>query len=436
MATRSSTPRRAPTRKAAAEGRSGAQRRRPGRAERVVPLPFIAANDENGGSTASRREGGRSATRRATASVASASKVRYAVVGLGHIAQIAVLPGFAQAQNSTLAALVSDDPEKLRKLSRRYGVRHVCSYEDADELFESGEVDAVYITLPNAMHREYTERAARAGLHVLCEKPMAVTSDDCERMIQVTRENAVRLMIAYRLHFERGNLEAAEMAHSGTLGDLRFFSSNFSMQVAPENFRSSRKLGGGPLYDIGIYCINAARAAFAAEPTAVLATAVTRRDQRFREIPETVAVMMKFPQERIASFTCSFGGADRSAYEIVGTKGSITLDPAYEYAQGVEYVLRLGKRKREKRYEKSDQFAPELIYFSDCILNDSEPEPSGEEGIADVRVIEALNRSIETGRWVSPELPQRRRRPTLRQEIRRPGIQPPPLVGGVHSATM
>jgi predicted dehydrogenase len=364
-------------------------------------------------------------------------KIRYAVVGLGHIAQVAILPAFAQAQqNSTLAALVSDDPEKLRKLSRRYGVRRVCSYDDADELFESGEVDAVYITLPNSMHREYTERAARAGLHVLCEKPMAVTSDDCARMIEVTRENDVRLMIAYRLHFERGNLEAAEMAHSGTLGDLRFFSSNFSMQVAPENFRSSRKLGGGPLYDIGIYCINAARAAFAAEPTDVFATALTRRDQRFKEIPETVAVLMKFPQERIASFTCSFGGADRSAYEIVGTKGSITLDPAYEYAQGVEYVLRLGKRKREKRYEKSDQFAPELLYFSDCILRDSEPEPSGEEGIADVRVIEALNRSIETGRWVSPELPQRRRRPTLRQEIRRPGIQPPPLVGGVHSATM
>jgi predicted dehydrogenase len=398
---------------------------------------MAAANDASAGLMAPRRARGQDGTRRATGRAGVRGKIRYAVVGLGHIAQVAILPAFAQAeQNSTLAALVSDDREKLRKLSRRYGIRHVCGYGDADELFRSGEVDAVYITLPNSMHREYTERAARAGLHVLCEKPMAVTSADCERMIEVTRQNDVRLMIAYRLHFERANLEAAAMAHSGTLGDLRFFSSSFSMQVAPENFRSSRKLGGGPLYDIGIYCINAARAAFAAEPIEVFATALARRDQRFREIPETVAVLMKFPQERLAAFTCSFGGADRSSYEVVGTKGSITLDPAYEYAQGVAYTLRLGKRTREKRYEKSDQFAPELLYFSDCILHHLEPEPSGEEGIADVRLIEALNRSIDTGRWVLPELPQRRRRPTLRQEIRRPGIQPPPLVGGVHSATM
>jgi glucose-fructose oxidoreductase len=437
MATRSTDLRRAPTRKAAAEGRSRGPSRRTGKVERAVPLPLVAANDDGAASMAPRTGRGRITARRATQGAGLARTVRYAVIGLGHIAQVAILPAFAQAQqNSRLTALVSDDPEKLRKLSRRYGISRVCSYDDADELFESGDIDAVYITLPNSMHREYTERAARAGLHVLCEKPMAVTSNDCARMIEVTRENGVKLMVAYRLHFERGNLEAAEMAHSGTLGDLRFFSSNFSMQVAPENFRSSRKLGGGPLYDIGIYCINAARAAFAAEPTAVLATALARRDQRFKEIPETVAVVMKFPQERIASFTCSFGGADRSAYEIVGTKGSVTLDPAYEYAQGVEYVLRLGKRKRVKRYEKSDQFAPELIYFSHCILHDFEPEPSGEEGIADVRVIEALNRSIETGKWVSPELPQRRRRPTLRQEIRRPGIQPPPLVGGVHSASV
>lgn len=160
MATRTPTPRRAPTRKAATQGRSRASERRSGRPERAVPLPLIAANyDESTGSAAARRSRCK-AGRRAIGSVASAGKIRYAVVGLGHIAQVAILPAFAQAQqNSTLAALISDDPEKLRKLSRRYGVRHICSYDDADELFDSGEVDAFYITLPNSMHREYTASA-------------------------------------------------------------------------------------------------------------------------------------------------------------------------------------------------------------------------------------------------------------------------------------
>ena len=192
MAARSSTARTAPTRKAAAVGRSRVPGRRLGKAERAVPLPLVAANDDGPGSAATRKGRATGTARRATDSVASANKIRYAIVGLGHIAQVAILPAFAQAQqNSALAALVSDDPEKLRRLSRRYGIRRVCSYDDADDLFESGEVDAVYIALPNSMHREYTERAARAGLHVLWEKPMAVTSDDCQRMIEVTRRNAV-----------------------------------------------------------------------------------------------------------------------------------------------------------------------------------------------------------------------------------------------------
>jgi glucose-fructose oxidoreductase len=188
-------------------------------------------------------------------------------------------------------------------------------------------------------------------------------------------------------------------------------------------------MGGGPLYDIGIYCINAARTVFAAEPVEVMATTVTHNDPRFREVPETVAAVMKFPQKQIASFTCSFGAADRSVYEIVGTKGSITIDPAYEYAEGLAYEMRVGERKSSRGFRKGDQFAPELIHFSDCILNDREPEPSGEEGLADVRIIEAMSKSILSGRWVALDLPRRKRRADRRQAIARPGIRPPSLVG-------
>src|SRR5919109_4884539 len=138
-------------------------------------------------------------------------KIRYAVVGLGHIAQVAVLPAFAHAGNSELTALVSDDPEKLEKLGRKYRVKNRYSYAEYDECLAGGEVDAVYIALPNHLHREYSERAARAGVHILCEKPMAVTEEDCLSMIRVAEENQVKLMIAYRLHFEEANLKAIDL---------------------------------------------------------------------------------------------------------------------------------------------------------------------------------------------------------------------------------
>jgi predicted dehydrogenase len=180
--------------------------------------------------------------------------------------------------------------------------------------------------------------------------------------------------------------------------------------------------------DMGIYCINAVRSLFAAEPVEVLGSAVSPRDARFREVPETVTAILKFPKDRTATFTCSFGATDRSQYELVGTKGSIVADPAYEIAEGLGYKLKIGKRTREKRFQKSDQFAPELLYFSDCVLKGRNPEPDGEEGLADVRIVHAVMQSVESGRWVQLEIPQRKRRPTLEQEIRRPGVLPPRMV--------
>jgi glucose-fructose oxidoreductase len=340
-----------------------------------------------------------------------------------------VLPAFAHAKrNSTLAALVSGQPKKLQALGRRYGVRHLCDYQDADTLFTSGEIDAVYIALPNNLHEEFTVRAAHAGLHVLCEKPMAVTARDCEAMIRATAAAKVRLMVAYRLHFERANLEAAQLARQGKLGDLRLFSSDFSMQVRKHNIRLERAKGGGPLYDIGVYCINAARYTLSQEPQSVFATATRSRDPRFHEIDESVIGVMRFKDERLASFNCSFGAADRSTYTVTGTHGSITLDPAYEYAQGLGFTLNVGDRKRKRQFNKRDQFAAEIEYFSQCILDDRTPEPSGEEGLADVRIVEAMQRSINGGRWVDIKPIPRKRRPALKQDIRRPPVPREPTL--------
>src|SRR5262249_12284847 len=152
-------------------------------------------------------------------------KVHYAVVGLGWFAQEAVLPAFAQAADSSeLAALVSGSAEKARELGDKYGVP-VYDYDGYDRLLAGGGIDAVYIVLPNAVHRDYTVRAATAGVHVLCEKPMAHTVADCARMRQACDEAGVKLMIAYRLHFEEGNLQAIETLRSGKIGDPRAFSS-------------------------------------------------------------------------------------------------------------------------------------------------------------------------------------------------------------------
>jgi predicted dehydrogenase len=362
--------------------------------------------------------------------------IRYAVIGLGHIAQAAVLPAFGHAKrNSRLVALVSGSAKKLETLGRRYRVPRLCHYDEADSLFQSGEIDAVYIALPNDQHKEWSVRAAKAGLHIVCEKPMAVTARDCEAMIRAADAANVKLMIAYRLHFEAANLDAVKQARRGALGDLKFFSSDFSMQVRENNIRLKRAKGGGPLYDIGIYCINAARATLGDEPRSVFATATRSGDHRFREIEETVVAAMRFKDDRLASFNCSFGGADRSTYTVIGTRGSVTLDPAYEYIQAIESRVRIGERSRTRRFGKRDQFAAELEYFSQCILDERTPEPSGAEGLADVRIIEAMHRSIKSGRWIDVKTPLAARRTTGGQNIRRPPVPREPKLVDVRSSS-
>jgi glucose-fructose oxidoreductase len=357
-------------------------------------------------------------------------KVRYAVVGLGHIAQVAVLPAFAHAQNSELAALVSSDPEKLEKLGRRYKVKARFSYDQFEDCLQSGIVDAVYIALPNHLHREFAERAARAGVHVLCEKPMAVTEEDCLAMIRAAEENEVKLMVAYRLHFEEANLKAIDLVQGGRLGDPRLFDSVFTMQVKQGDIRlNPRELGGGPLYDIGIYCINAVRNLFGAEPMEVVAFSANNGEPRFQQCEEITSAILRFPgRERLASFVCSFNGADVSTYRVVGTKGELVADPAYEYAGELKHRVTIDGRTRERTFPKRDQFAPELISFAECILTGAAPEPSGWEGLADVRVIRALYRSADSGLPVSLEPFARDDRPTLEQEIRRPPVNKPQLV--------
>ena len=356
----------------------------------------------------------------------SRGPVRYAVVGLGYFAQVAVLPGFRHAKNSKCVALVSDDAVKRRAMSRKYGIDKTFDYSEYDACLE--EVDAVYIALPNDLHREYAVRALRKGVHVLCEKPMAVTSAECRAMIGAAKKGRARLMIAYRLHFNAANLKAIEALRKGAIGKPRFFVSAFTMQVNTDNIRTDAERGGGSVYDIGVYCINAIRYLFEEEPIEVTALSAASGDPRFREVDEMTGAVLRFPGDRLATFTSSFGAYDTGDYLVMGTKGLVRLEQAYEYAKGHVLTVESDGKKKKTRLGKTDQMGAEIFYFSDCIRKGREPEPSGLEGLADVRIVEALYKSAATGKSVRLPPLAKRLRPARNPRIRRAPLKKPKLV--------
>ena len=358
------------------------------------------------------------------------SPIRFAVIGQGHFAQSAVLPAFQNADGCQLQAIFSDDETKLRALKRKYGVAAALGYGQYVEYLHSGEVDAVYIALPNDMHAEYAVHAARAGVHVLCEKPLAANVEEAERIAEACADNRVKLMVAYRLHFEEANLEAIERVRRGDIGRPRFFSSTFSMQVREGDIRTQRQHGGGPLLDIGIYCVNAARNLFRAEPTlAVALSARTEADPRFEEVDEQVSAVLRFPGERLAQLTCAFGAHDSGALSIVGEKGSLTLDPAFDHSGDLALEIEIaGKKPKRKVFKKRDQVGAELVAFARYVREDKQPEPSGEEGVADLHALDAIQRSLESGRAEPIEPVRRSQRPSKKQNIRRPAHDMPDLV--------
>jgi predicted dehydrogenase len=328
--------------------------------------------------------------------------IRYAIIGLGHIAQTEVLPAFANAEHSELAALITDEPEKQSTLSERYGVP-AYRYDQLERAFEEARVDAAFIAVPNSRHREFAERAARAGVHVLCEKPLATTEEDCRAMIEACDRAGVSLMTAYRLHFTEAHVCAIELAKSGDLGELRYFNSLFAMQVKEDNYRVHSGTGGGPLYDIGIYCINAARYLFRDEPTEVFGVTASGDDARFTEVEEMVTVTLKFPRSRLATFTCSFGSASMDQLDLVGSDCALHIEPAYGYSSSLKWRLKRGSHVEERTFPAGDQFGGEIVYFSNCIRHHEKPEPSGLEGLADVRIINAVYQSVRLGRPIPIE---------------------------------
>jgi predicted dehydrogenase len=323
-------------------------------------------------------------------------KIRYGFVGLGDIAQEAMLPGVEHTGNSTVTALVTGDPVKAGRLAERYSVAHTYSYEDFPTLLSSGNVDALYISTPNWRHAEFVLPALAAGIHVLVEKPLEIDSARCQQILEAQRASKAKLMVAYRLHFEPATVAAIERVRNGELGQVHLFTSTFAQMVDPKNHRT-RTEEAGPVLDMGPYPVNAARNLFAAEPTEVSAFGSRHPNSGVGDFDDTLTVMLRFPEGQLAHFTVSYYGNAIDSYTVLGTKGALQVQPGYTYGKALEHYLTIGEKGDKVSYKNTDQFGSEMKYFSDCILNGIDPEPDAEEGLADVRVLEGIERSLKTG---------------------------------------
>ncbi len=330
-------------------------------------------------------------------------KIRYAIVGLGSISQEAMMPGVEHTGNSKITALVTSDPVKAKELAEKYKVERTYNYDQFNQMLQSGDVDAIYLGTPNWRHAEFAVPALLSGIHVLLEKPIEVSSAQAEKILAASRESGAKLMVAYRLHFEPATVAAVERVRSGDLGEVHLFTSTFTQMLDPENHRAQSGWEAGPILDMGPYPINAVRNLFEDEPTEAFATGARHPEAGFGDFDDTVSVILRFPGNRLANFTVSYYGNKLDTYVVAGTEGSLELNPAYMYSKPLEHFEVTGQDEDHRSYKNTDHFGGEMKYFSDCILEGREPEPGGMEGLADLRVIEAIHRSLKSRAWEKVE---------------------------------
>jgi predicted dehydrogenase len=272
----------------------------------------------------------------------------------------------------------------------------IYSYEDFDEIRRNADIDAVYIALPNSMHAQYTVRAAKAGKHVLCEKPMATSLADCRTMIHACREANVKLMIAYRCQYHPLHLKAIELIRSAAVGRVQAIESAFGFNIAAGEWRLSRKMaGGGPLVDVGIYCLNATRYLTGENPQDIEAHAsVIDHDGRFTQVEENDGWTMRFPSGIVASCNTSYGALMNGYFRVHASKGWINLD-GFNYS-GMHLTAALASGEKidlPDPIRAPGQFTTEADYFADCVWNDREPKTDGEEGLRDMTAIARIYES-------------------------------------------
>ena len=364
-------------------------------------------------------------------------KVRYAIVGVGDIAQEDMMPGVDHTGNSVITALVTSDANKAKELGEKYKVEATFTYEQFPQAIASGTFDAIYLATPNWRHAEFIVPALGAGIHVLTEKPMEVSTAKCTEILRAEKGSAAKLMVAYRLHFEPGTLATIETIRSGKIGQVHTFSSTFAQPLDSSNHRAHSGDLAGPILDMGPYPVNAARYVFSDEPVEVISAAGTRHPETGfdQDFDDTVAVTLRFPGNKLAQFNIGYYGGPVNSLTAVGTKGSLVLDPAYMFGKPLELTVAVGEKKSSESFKNTDHFGGEMKYFSDCILNNTDPEPDGEEGFADIRVLEGVLEALKTGKSVTlPPFTRTRRIDTEAQKMELRAVSTPDLVDASNPA--
>lgn len=326
-------------------------------------------------------------------------KLGIALVGLGNYSTHQLAPALLQTQNCKLAGIVTGTPEKAEKWSNEYNIpkQNIYNYQNFDSIKNNPDIDIVYVVLPNSMHAEYTIRAAQAGKHVICEKPMAMNVRECQAMIKACADAQVQLSIGYRLYFEPHHLEMRRLGTKHIYGQVKMIESSLGFSMAnPKVWRLNKALGGGgAIMDLGVYCIQGARRTIGELPNALTAQGFILDKNVFKDIYEGMTFQMEFPSGAISNSTTTYSSyVDRlhatSGYQWFG------LSPSYN-ATGASGQYFDGAIKPFEFNTPSFQQINQMDNFASCIISKQKSEADGEEGLIDLKIIEAIKRSADTG---------------------------------------
>ncbi|RJF71082.1 gfo/Idh/MocA family oxidoreductase [Deinococcus cavernae] len=354
-----------------------------------------------------------------------ARRVGFALVGIGKLTAEQLIPAARTSEDAYVAALVTSEEDKGEAFARAFDLtdQDVYSYDEFEQLGERGDVEAVYIVLPNSLHREYVERAAKMGKHVLCEKPLGVNAQDAQAMVDACREAGVKLMTAYRCQYTPHHWAARDAVQGGRLGDVKVLDSiHVQVEEDPTAWRLKKEYaGGGPLPDIGLYSLNILRFVLGQEPEWVFAQQhQPKNDPRFREVEESVSFMLGFPDGVIANALTSYDAFKTTSLRVMGNKGSLLMDPAFPY-EGLKLTVSDERGETRPSFPHYDQFGLEFDHFAQCIRRDKTPWTPGEEGVQDHVIMDALYQSARSGQVVKLPKPKKKRDAFRGEKPRLPG---------------